>query len=97
MIVTIVSTLLGTSILTVTVAVAPSITVTLPILTVGRESLSLIVTVPEVIVLVVVPLVIVPLTVKVSFGSSVPSSTVGMFTVILVSPALIVTVSVVVV
>ena len=98
MIDTTISSLLGTSMLTGIVAVSPSVTVITPpepILTVGVVSLSVILTVPEVVVFVTVPLVTVPFIVKVSFGSSVPSVVVGIEIVVDVSPAGIVAVTVI--
>ena len=60
-------------------------------LTLGTVSLSVIVTVPLAVVLVVYPVVKVPLTVKVSLGSKIISCKIGIITFIEVLPAGIVT------
>nr|WP_238528723.1 hypothetical protein [Kordia algicida] len=60
-------------------------------------SLSVIVTVPESLALVVLPLTTFPVTVKSSVGSPTRSSVIGIVTSTLVCPAGIVTVTVVVV
>ncbi|CAM3859814.1 hypothetical protein FLGE108171_16105 [Flavobacterium gelidilacus] len=93
-----VSTELTPLIVTGTVTVpASSFTDTLPIVTVGAPSLSIIVTVPLVVVLLVLPDVTVPPTVKVSSSSSIASSNIGITTSTVVCPAGIVTVMIVVV
>ncbi len=93
-----VSTELTTSILTGMVTVpAPSLIVTFPIVATGVASLSVMVTVPVGLVLMVLPLVTVPFTVNVSAGSSIVSSKIGTVTFTVVCPAGIVTVVTVVV
>ena len=92
-----VSTELGISKLTVTVALpTPSSTVISLIVTVGVASLSVMVPVPVSLLLVVLPLVTVPDSVIVSVGSSILSSIVVTLTVIDVCPAGMVTVVVVI-
>ena len=92
-----VGTLLGLLIDTTKLAILPSKTVGLLMLTVGCGSLSIIVPVPTALVLAVFVLVTVPFNVNVSVGSFVVSCVVGTVTVTLVCPAGMVTVCVVVV
>ncbi len=82
-----VSTELGFDSKTGIVAVSPSLTITSPIVKIGRGSLSVIVTIPVSLELDVLLEVTVPLTVKVSVGSSIKSFTDGIETVVVVSPA----------
>ena len=93
----VVETLPGLLKLTVKTATLPSVTVGLLMLTVGFESLSVIVPVPTAVVLAVFVEVTVAPNVKFSVGSAVVSSVVGTLTVTLVAPAGMVTVVVVVV
>jgi hypothetical protein len=94
---TTVGTLLGLLKVTTKVAVVPSSTVGLLMLTTGNGVLSIIVPVPLAVELLVLVDVIVPFNTNVSLPSINPSMVVGTLTVTLVAPAGMVTVVVVVV
>ena len=83
-----VSTELSPLKVTGTVAIpSPSFTITLPIVTVGAPSLSVMVPVAVAVIAPTGPVDVVMLTVRVSVGSAIVSSVVGTLAVAVVAPA----------